>query len=853
MPRANITISNFAGGEASPKMRGRYDLPIYPTLSERMLNFISQTQGGGTYRNGTRFVNHTRLNKTAFFYTFQFNDEQSYIMEFTDKKLRFFTNEGFLLETAKNITGITQANPGVVTSASHGYENGDEVYITGVSGMTEVNGKTFIVTNKATNTFELYDVDGNKVNTSGFTAYSSGGTVARIYELDTNYLEAELFQLKFAQRANVMYITSLKHEPKKLTRVSATSFTLSRYDRTADPFTDQKTITGITQADPGVVTATGHGISDGTEVIIDDVTGMTEVNGERYVVTNSTANTFELYDTDGNTVDTSGFTAYTSGGYATETDEFPAAVTFYEDRLAFGGTTNRPQGLFKSRTTDSSGNTRYDDFTLGTDDDHAIITTLASREVNSIRWMVGTDKLMAIGTFGAEFRASASTDSEAITPTNINVRPVTYNGAADQNPVTHDNIILYVQRGKQILRSFEYDVVADSFVSFDRNLIADHITEGNLKQITLQQGRPDVMWAVKEDGELLGLTLQPKENISGWHRHSLSGTSAKVLSVAALPRNNNFDQLWLVVERTIDGNTRRYVEFMEDTPVYPVLEDYFSGASNRVADQQKYWRELFEKQKEYVHLDACATYDGRDTGTNNSATITPGATTGTDVTFTASTFPIFSASDVGREIWKQTIDGEGQGRAEITEFVSTGSVKCEIYEDFDSTDAIAAGRWFLTTDSITGLDHLEGETVDIATDGGVHAQKTVASGAITLDDQASVVHVGLGYRGYIKTMPIEVGGVQGPAQSRLKNVFQLGVLFLHTLGTRIGTDLYNMEAVTDRSAEHFTDRPPPLFSGMRIVTYEDVPGVQKSVIIEQNNPTPCTVLLIDPQVSTAVD
>ena len=95
-------------------------------------------------------------NKTRLI-PFEFSTTQTYMLEFSNLKMRVYKDSGSVLEGDKTITGITQANPAVVTASSHGYSNGDEVVISGVSGMTEVNGKRFLVADKTTNTFELQD------------------------------------------------------------------------------------------------------------------------------------------------------------------------------------------------------------------------------------------------------------------------------------------------------------------------------------------------------------------------------------------------------------------------------------------------------------------------------------------------------------------------------------------------------------------------------------------------------------------------------------------------------------------------------------------------------------------------
>ena len=171
MARASFAISNFTAGELSPQLDGRTDLGKYYNGAKTLENFTVFPHGGATRRPGTRFVHEIRnsANKTRLI-PFEFSTTDTYIMEFSDSKIRFYRDGGIITETAKNITGITQANPAVVTSSSHGFSNGDNVIISSVGGMTEVNGITFKVANSSTNTFSLQDYDGNDINSTSYTA-----------------------------------------------------------------------------------------------------------------------------------------------------------------------------------------------------------------------------------------------------------------------------------------------------------------------------------------------------------------------------------------------------------------------------------------------------------------------------------------------------------------------------------------------------------------------------------------------------------------------------------------------------------------------------------------------------------
>lgn len=260
------------------------------------------------------------------------------------------------------------------------------------------------------------------------------------------------------------------------------------------------------------------------------------------------------------------------------------------------------------------------------------------------------------------------------------------------------------------------------------------------------------------------------------------------------------------------------------------------------------WYERFACD-EYPTFEACADEGPVCTTTLNplvnGADLTPGAVSGNDVLFTASG-PVFTPRLVDRQLWKEALDGIGQGRAKIIEFVSTTQVRCQILSEFDNTNVIPEGHWFLTTNKIRGLWHLEGETVGVVTDGAEHPDRTVVNGEIDLEYDASMVHVGKKYFGLLKSMNLEGGGTIGPSQTKKKNIVRLGVRFLNTLGARFGSDLYHMEEVFIRDQTDPMDRPAPLFSGDKLLNFEDSAASEKHLYIQQMEPLPCTILMAVP-------
>ena len=335
MARVHPIQTNFTRGEISPRLIGQVDLSAYKNSVETLENMTVFPQGGTTRRGGTRFVTEVKDSSAITrLIPFEFNVEQAYVLEFGEQYIRFYKDNGQIVEADKTITAITKANPAVVTASSHGYVNGDHVWINNVVGMTEVNGRRYTVANKTTNTFELSGVD-----SSNYTTYSSNGDAQKVYEIATPYTAAQVFDLKFAQSADVMYIVHPEHEPEKLSRTGHTSWTLADVDFGATgPYLDvNTTTTTLTPASSGTgtgvnITASATtGINDGDGFQTTDVGRILKFNsGEAKITarTNTTVVVCTITKAFANTDSTVGLYL---GSFA-NTTTFPSTVTFYEQR-----------------------------------------------------------------------------------------------------------------------------------------------------------------------------------------------------------------------------------------------------------------------------------------------------------------------------------------------------------------------------------------------------------------------------------------------------------------------------------------------------------------------------------------
>ena len=349
-----IIQSSFSRGEIAPSLHGRVDIRQYQTGLATARNMIVHQHGGISNRPGTLFIgpvkDHTRNPRLL---PFQFKTTDTHIIEFGHEYIRIIRNDGHVTESVKTITAITGDSPGVITSVGHGYVDGDEVFLTGIVGMTELNGQRFTVNQLTVDTFSLLDqVTGVAIDTTSFTPYSSGGTAARIFTLTTDYQQEDLRRVKFVQTADVMTLVHPDYPVRELSRLAVNNWTLtdvvfrptvafpiglvtSGGSGGVDAFytvtaIDQggneslqginnttKVITGATNADPVVITAVAHGFSNGDLVHIKNVGGMTEINDRRFTVANKTTDTFELLGEDG-----TDYGVYTSGGDTEQTFVF---------------------------------------------------------------------------------------------------------------------------------------------------------------------------------------------------------------------------------------------------------------------------------------------------------------------------------------------------------------------------------------------------------------------------------------------------------------------------------------------------------------------------------------------------
>lgn len=601
MSLKSITRS-FAGGEVSPLLYGRLDLAKYQTGLAKCLNFVVTPQGPVQNRPGFEYVLKAKYSdRKAVVLPFSYSSEQTFALEFGHLYIRFHTNGATLLEAEKNITGITQDNPGVVTIAGHGWADGDWVYLSGIEGMSELNGRWVVVATATANTFTLKDLFGADIDTTALTAYLAGGAAARVYELATPYTESSLFDLHYVQSADVLTITHPTWAPRELRRLGATNWTLTPIDFVATIGTPQPPNTVPVSVTPGTPTAESYvatAIADSTQEESQASGAATEnidlTQAGNYVHVqpggaggvNDVAGAirYNVYKARGGVYGYIGQAAM-GGGILVDNNiepdmsktpplvrtpftgagNYPRAVSYFEQRRAFAGTTNKPQNIDFTR----SGTESNMSYSIPTQDDDAIAGRIVAREANTIRHLVPLGDLLAL-TSGGVWRISAS-DGSALTPATLSVRPQSYVGASNVQPMVTSESVLYAPDRGSHIREVAYKWESQNYQADDISVLAPHLFDyKTIKQLAYSRAPLQILWAVRDDGVLLGLTHTPEHEVKAWHQHDTQGWFESVCSVA----EGDEDGTYVVVRRLINGHTVRYIERMH-TRQFDDVEDAF--------------------------------------------------------------------------------------------------------------------------------------------------------------------------------------------------------------------------------------------------------------------------------------
>jgi len=405
-----------------------------------------------------------------------------------------------------------------------------------------------------------------------------------VYELDAPYSAADADELTFVQTSLALYLVHPDWAPRRLRREAVNQWRLEVLDFLDGPYLDfdvdeQPTVTLNPAAASGsgiaVVASAAGDINDGQGFLAGDVGRLLRLDNHASAVDWGWAVIVTVTDPLNITVDIRrAFAAATATtrwrlGAWSGTTGYPKAASFWESRLFFGGSQAEPDRVWSSKSgTDQSEIFAPSDADGTVSDDAALVWQIADDSTQAVEWLAAASELV-IGTVSAEITLSSGSAALALTPTAIRAaRRTTRGSAAFVRPLKIDNQLLHVQRAGRKLREFRFDLDIEGYVSEDLTIVAEDITRSGVLDLAFQQEPDAVVWAITRDGRLVGLTYEKEQEVLAWHEHQIGGAfaggAAIVESMAATKTpDQTADELTVVVLRTVDGATRRYIEYFE--------------------------------------------------------------------------------------------------------------------------------------------------------------------------------------------------------------------------------------------------------------------------------------------------
>ena len=828
-----INQTSFTAGELTPRLFGRADTGEFARALQTSRNALLLPHGPIIRRAGSRFIAETKSSGAVRLIRFQVSQSASYVLEFGNTYIRFYTDSGKLMSggspyeivspyTTAQLDGIQYIQTGSTMYLVHPDVAPytlvrkdelswvmEELYLsppptvedgfspagaTLTPAATTGYGITFTASSAV---FLQGDVDRQLINLTD----GASGTAVITSVTSSTVVVCDI--LDNFPNTSAIPAGDWKMD---LTPVCDLEFTSAQVGSICSVFSKQlegsqgtpAAISSISKANPGVVTTSAaHGFAAGDRVVMKNVKGMTQVNGKVYTVGNTTSTTFQIKDDNNNNLDTSGYTTYVSGGTAallltdisvdafraadvgkfilanggvlevltivsaneiealvlktlnstedtsnwtleeptwSSTRGYPSAIGLYQQRLVLGGTDAQPQTVWFSETG------VFDGFGIGPDDEDSIEIDLTSNEVNKISWIAASRDLI-IGTSGAEITISEASNA-GLTPSSISQRTRTYHGSKAQQPALVREEVLFIQGSDRKIRTFRYDFNLDGYTGEDLTFLSEHITEGGIKELIYSQEPDTIVYAVTKTGDMLAGTYDRGKQIIGWSKFTTDGDYERVQTITS----DEQDQVWVVVKRTINGSTKRYVELF-------TVQDADSDTSGY--------------SDSYLVYSLPKTVTGLTSA--NPAVLTAashGYSNGDTVVIKGLVDPYEGTIDEDKPLISSLNNGVYKVAGATTNTFQLNTLAGSPVDLSGYNLYGEGGEVHKRVTTLSNLSHLEGKTVQIKTDGAIHPDRVVTSGAVTLDTPTGEAVVGLSYTTTLKTLSHEYDIGQGSMQGQ---------------------------------------------------------------------------------------
>ena len=849
---STVIQRNFSGGEVSENIYGRSDSKVYANGLKTCRNFVVFKQGGVRARQGTTFISSE--GSKSILVPFVYSNRLAYVLVFRENLIRVYKDD-VLVHTVtttypqsvldelrfshrNNRIVITHRDykPRVLTRVSDTDWNiSDYRFTPEISRPTNLslpantpddnNVVRYQVTAIMEDTYEesLVGVslrDNYTVSAISWPADSLDDVVLTIDSGET--LENDFFRVGetiIVKLVNTETYVEGKIKSFTLNGSNVETITLSRESFDVDiPLGNQgyggsalqPNYVGVNARDPFI-----EG-NPNIELAWDNVEGAIqynvykEVNGvfgfigivqkERFIDTGQ-----PITESDTAPIERNPFFG---------SNNYPSVSEYNNQRLFFANTNNNVEIIESSRVG------QYNNFTFSspiTDDSSLSLTAEGSR-TNDIQSLVGLNNILAFTSSGV---LSLNGNNNLLSPFNVNISQHSYHGSSSLRPLLVGHRAIYEQVTGGVVRDIGFNESVNGYSGNDISIYASHLLEGHSIVSWDYQESPDyIVWIVRSDGVLLGITYLPEQEMIAWHKHDVSGL---VESVCVIPNGMN-RELYLSVNR--DGN--RMIEKL---------------SNNRYDDIE-----------EYIGVDSSYTYNGTQTTrirvqrSGQKYTIE-----GVDTGNTIGHYD-FVSSDIGKRV---NVFSTETYIYEIESVSSSNVATCIPIGTVSSLDDYQINDWSFSVNELSNLNHLEGKKVSVVANGFVisnpndskYKEITVSSGSITLDNHYDLIHVGLPITCDIETLQVEAS--QGTVLNRNKNiqhatikVVDSGILYVKT-GEPPETDsVSDLLPIKFFDRESASSKTPLLYSGDYSVTTKSIWGQNGNIFIRKSDPLPSTILSI---------
>lgn len=588
----------------------------------------------------------------------------------------------------------------------------------------------------------------------------------------------------------------------------------------------------------------------------------------------------------------------------------PACVAYFEQRQVFAGPDEHPATFYMSKT----GDYKNFSFSSPSRPDDSIIGTLVSKEVNQILHLVPLESLIALTSsavfriFSPDGAGPVTPSSISGKPQVFN------GCSARVPPLVIGRELLYVQSKGSIVRDLSFNVIENVYSGADLTVLANHLFYGHqILEWDYAEEPFKIIYAVREDGVLLSFTFLKEQEVYAWSHHVTEGHYLNVCVIPEGEEDVVYVVVERYIqgakhhfiERFASRNMGAIPEGV--TNISSVTQ--IGGATDRTtvpADLSKAWFVDCGLQYPLTYPAATLTPrsthgeltivsatpivggsgyvsptlvvdDATGTGAVLSATVALGVITAVSIDnagtgYTNPTVRVIDAAGTGAEInlgmsrdLVMETDVAAFAAADVGAMVrvnngwgtvrlvtTPGLITVDVIQPLSSTWPALTGEWSCTrpVSSVSGLDHLEGETVAILADGNVMPEQQVTLGAVTLEQPASAIFVGLPYAARLQTLYLDIQGMSPTVQGKRKKVSALTIRAQDTRGIQAGhtfdeDDLFD---VKDREFEQMGEAVLP-WTGDRRIVLNGAWEVEGQLCIRQPNPLPCTILGLMPEVS----